>query len=153
MDSPTFMFKLHPQLKRDTLPVARFPLCQVRLMNDMHYPWLILIPARTHIREIYELSSEDQQQLMKESCLISQALQTGFQADKINIAALGNMVPQLHLHHIARYENDVSWPKPVFGQHPAQAYTDEHLSLMQDQLKTCIQRLAGDLNIRWHLTR
>lgn len=117
------MFELHPQLAADTLVVGDFPLCRLLLMNDSSYPWLILVPRRPNVREIFELSEADQQQLLKESSQLSRVLQDQFNADKLNVAALGNMVPQLHVHHIVRYRTDSSWPKPVWGQHPATPYS------------------------------
>lgn len=118
------MFELHPRLAKDTLLVGDFPLCHLLLMNDANYPWFILVPRRADAREIFELENRDQQQLLKESSQLSKVLNTLFQADKLNIAALGNMVPQLHIHHIVRYQTDQAWPNPVWGQFPAQPYTE-----------------------------
>ena len=116
------MFALHPQLQADCIPLGRFPLCQLLLLNDANYPWFILVPEREDIREIYQLSLEDQMQLMRESSHLSQQLADRFKADKMNIAALGNVVPQLHLHHIVRYRHDPAWPAPVWGKVPPQPY-------------------------------
>jgi len=118
------MFKLHPRLAEDTLLVGDFPLCHLLLMNDASYPWFILVPRRAGVREIFELEQRDQQQLLKESSQLSQLLSKLFHADKLNIAALGNMVPQLHIHHIVRYQTDQAWPNPVWGMFPAQPYTE-----------------------------
>jgi diadenosine tetraphosphate (Ap4A) HIT family hydrolase len=118
------MFELHPRLTQDTLVVGDFPLCRLLLVNDANYPWFILVPRRAEIREIFELEPRDQQQLLKESSQLSQVLNKLFQADKLNIAALGNMVPQLHIHHIVRYQTDQAWPNPVWGLFPAQPYTE-----------------------------
>ena len=118
------MFELHPRLTQDTSVVGDFPLCRLLLMNDANYPWFILVPRRTEIREIFQLGQRDQQQLLKESSQLSQVLNQIFQADKLNIAALGNMVPQLHIHHIVRYQTDPAWPNPVWGWSPAQPYTE-----------------------------
>ena len=118
------MFELHPRLAQDTLVVGDFPLCRLLLMNDVNYPWFILVPRRAGIREIFELEHLDQQQLLVESSQLSQLLNKIFQADKLNIAALGNMVPQLHIHHIVRYQTDLAWPNPVWGLFPAQPYTE-----------------------------
>lgn len=117
------MFELHPRLAQDTWVVGDFPLCRLLLMNDAGYPWFILVPCRDGIREIYQLTPTDQQQLLGESSQLSEVLQRLFQADKLNIAALGNMVPQLHVHHIVRYQTDQAWPQPVWGLFPARAYT------------------------------
>lgn len=118
------MFELHPRLAQDTLAIGDFPLCRLLLMNDANYPWFILVPRRTGAREIFQLDLIDQQQLLRESSQLSQVLDKVFQADKLNIAALGNMVPQLHIHHIVRYQNDRAWPKPVWGLFPATPYTE-----------------------------
>jgi len=118
------MFALHPRLVQDTFVVGDFPLCRLLLMNDANYPWFILVPRRTAVREIFELEQCDQHQLVKESSLLSQVLNRIFQADKLNIAALGNMVPQLHVHHIVRYQTDQAWPNPVWGLFPSQPYTE-----------------------------
>ena len=126
------MYKLHPQLEKDCISLGQFELCSLLLMNDSSYPWFILVPERHDISEIYELDEEDQLLLMKESNYLAQILKHYFHADKINIAALGNVVPQLHIHHIARYKEDRSWPGPVWGQHEAVKYTDEQLDKILD---------------------
>jgi diadenosine tetraphosphate (Ap4A) HIT family hydrolase len=129
------MFSLHPRLAADTLPLGDFPLSRCLLMNDMHYPWLILVPRVPDIREIFELAVADQQQLLQESSWVSERLSKHFNADKINIGALGNMVPQLHLHHIARYVNDAAWPGPVWGRHAPEHYTPDNLDMMRQRLR------------------
>lgn len=129
------MFELHPRLAADTLPLGDFPLCRCLLMNDMHYPWLILVPQVAEVREIFELPVKDQQQLLRESSWVSERLAKHFNADKINIAALGNVVPQLHVHHIVRYRNDAAWPAPVWGRHPAEPYTAGNLAMMRARLQ------------------
>lgn len=128
------MFSLHPRLAADTLLLGDFPLSRCLLMNDMHYPWLILVPRADNIREIFELEAEKQHQLLRESSWVAERLSRHFNATKINIGALGNMVPQLHLHIIARYENDAAWPGPVWGKHPAEPYTGENLLRMNERL-------------------
>lgn len=118
------MIELHPQLQKDCILLGEFSLCALLLNNDANYPWFILIPMRKNITELHQLNAEDQQQFLKESMLLSRCLQAVFKADKINIAALGNVVPQLHIHHIARFKNDASWPSPVWGAVPALAYDE-----------------------------
>lgn len=118
------MFKLHPRLAQDTSVIGDFPICRLLLMNDANYPWFILVPRRAEMQEIFELERQDQQQLLKESSHLSQVLSKIFQADKLNIAALGNMVPQLHIHHIVRYQTDQAWPNPVWGLFPTKPYTE-----------------------------
>lgn len=126
------MFTLHQQLEKDCIELGQFDLCTVLLMNDSNYPWFILVPEREGIKEIYELSDDDQLQLIKESNFLSKILKKYFYADKINIAALGNVVPQLHLHHIARYSDDICWPAPVWGARPAIEYTEDQLDKILD---------------------
>ena len=116
-------FQLHPQLAQDTWLVTDLPLCRVLLMNETRYPWVILVPRRQDIREIHELTAMERQQLWQESDQDSRALMKLFKPDKLNIAALGNQVPQLHIHHIARFQTDAAWPAPVWGKFPPQAYT------------------------------
>lgn len=130
------MFELHPQLNKDCHVLGQFSLCQLLLMNDSNYPWFILVPAREGISEIYQLSSEDQQQLWQESTQLAAGLMQEFQGDKMNIASLGNVVPQLHIHHIVRYTSDASWPAPVWGKLPATPYTQAERDTL---LKKCFQ--------------
>jgi diadenosine tetraphosphate (Ap4A) HIT family hydrolase len=118
-------FSLHPQLAEDTHFVTDLPLCRVLLMNESRYPWFILVPRRAGIREIHELTAAERSQLWAESDQLSRALMALFQPDKLNLAALGNMVPQLHLHHIARFRADAAWPAPVWGKFAPQAYAAE----------------------------
>ncbi len=118
-------FQLHAQLKQDCFVVGQFELCLVLLLNDSQFPWFILVPQRENIREIYELQSEDQQLLIQESSYFSQQLATIFEAEKLNVAAIGNIVPQLHVHHIVRYQTDKAWPAPVWGKFAATPYTTQ----------------------------
>jgi len=131
-------FELHPQLAADTVEVTRLPLCRVLLMNDANYPWLILVPQRPDLCEIFELNTGDQIQLAHESSRIARLMHAHFKADKMNIAALGNRVPQLHIHHIVRYTTDLSWPAPIFGAHPARTYPDALLEQRRNELHTLI---------------
>ena len=119
------MAELHPQLRQDCLLIGRFSLCRLLLMRDANYPWFILVPDREGISEIYQLSEADQVQLLRESSRLASVLAERFQADKLNIAALGNVVPQLHIHHVVRYRDDAAWPAPVWGRVPARPYTPE----------------------------
>lgn len=129
------MFELHSQLAKDCYQLGSFPLCRLLLMNDSNYPWFILVPQRVNVREIYELSAADQQQLLRESSHLAQTLAEVFAADKMNVAALGNMVPQLHVHHIVRYQSDAAWPAPVWGKVAAQPYTDAGVALVLERLR------------------
>lgn len=121
------MFALHTQLAKDCVTIGDLPLNRVLLMNDSQYPWLILVPRREDLVELFQLSRIDQQQLLDEIAQVSAALTGHFRADKMNVAALGNVVPQLHVHVIARFQNDAAWPKPVWGVKPAVTYDDDAL--------------------------
>jgi len=122
------MPELHPQLQKDCVVLGRFKLSQLLLMRDANYPWFILVPDRQEISEIYQLSAEDQSQLLLESSFLAEFLMKTFNGDKMNIAALGNIVPQCHLHHVVRYYSDPAWPAPVWGKLPAKDYTEEALN-------------------------
>lgn len=139
-DSAT-AFRLHPQLAADCRIVGQFPLCLLLLMNDAHYPWTILVPRRPEVREIYALSEADQQQLLRESSRLGETLMRLHGGDKLNIGALGNMVPQLHVHHIVRRVGDAAWPAPVWGRVPALPYTDEALSAALERLRAALPEL------------
>ncbi len=132
------MFTLHPQLEKDCLILGDLPLCKVLLMNDALYPWCILVPRRKGIREIHELTQGDQRQLLAESGQLAHALTDLFRPDKLNIAALGNLVPQLHLHHIARFTTDPAWPRPVWGQQPARPYPAGEAAARRAALQTAL---------------
>lgn len=132
------MFALDPRLANDTRPIGDFPLCRCVLMNDSQYPWLILVPRQAGLREVFELSADDQAQLLRESAWVSQQLQTSFAATKINVANLGNVVAQLHWHVIARFEDDPAWPGPVWGKHPAKPYSDESLATYRQRLQALL---------------
>lgn len=129
------MFALHEQLAKDTFQIAESDLNLMLLMNDQNYPWFILVPKREDIREIFQLTQQDQYQLIDESSLLSETLMDSFQAHKVNVAALGNMVPQLHLHHVARYTTDPVWPKPIWGQIPVTPYQGTDHLAVADKLK------------------
>ena len=132
------MFELDKQLVADTHRVGDFPLCTLLMMKDANYPWFILVPRRKQMREIFQLPMLDQQQLLLESSHLAEVLDDVFAADKINIAALGNVVSQLHVHHIVRYRSDPAWPKPVWGYAPAKPCTPS-------EIKTRIDKLRGML--------
>jgi len=121
------MAAIHPQLEKDCLVIGRFELCQLLLMRDANYPWFILVPDRENMRDIYQLSESDQQLFLQESALLSRVVMEVFAGDKLNVAALGNVVPQLHIHHIVRYRHDPAWPAPVWGRLPAREYSASEL--------------------------
>ena len=109
---------LSAQLKTDTIDIGDLPLSRVLIIKDAHYPWLLLVPRRADIIEIIDLSEVEQAQLMTEVCRVARALKDITKCDKLNIAALGNLVPQLHVHVIARRAGDAAWPRPVWGVMP-----------------------------------
>lgn len=127
-------FELAAEFERDSIWLADWPLCQLRVQNDANYPWFILIPRRITKVEIIDLTEQDRAQLWRESDVLSTFLKSEFQAKKLNIAALGNMVPQLHIHHIVRYENDIAWPAPVWGKVPAKAYNETQWKQLKQKL-------------------
>lgn len=121
------MIKLHPRLQQDCIALGKLDLCQLLLMNDSQYPWCILVPDRDNISEIHELSNQDQLLLCRESSFLASGMMQAFAGDKMNVAALGNVVPQLHIHHIVRFRSDPAWPAPVWGKLPAQPYSEPAL--------------------------
>ncbi|KPM83675.1 HIT domain-containing protein [Pseudoalteromonas lipolytica] len=124
-------FSLAPELQRDCIELADWPLCKVLLMNDSQYPWFILVPRVADVKEIIDLSEELQITLLQESGKLSKLLQQVFSPDKLNVAALGNMVPQLHVHHIARFTTDPAWPAPIWGKLPTVPYSDEQIEQLR----------------------
>ncbi|MEI6269915.1 MAG: HIT domain-containing protein [Methylococcaceae bacterium] len=135
----TRLFQLHPRLIQDCITIGRFDLCQLLMMNDSQYPWFILVPEKADITEIYQLSKGDQHKLIQESSYLAVNLATLYSADKMNIAAIGNLVPQLHLHHVVRYQVDKAWPAPIWGKFAAVPYTaqqiTDNVSRVKEQLK------------------
>ncbi len=136
-------FELDPRLTADTFLVGETPLSQVLLMNDTRYPWLILVPRRADITEPFELSEADQAQLWSESMLLGEAMKAHFAADKLNIAALGNQVAQLHVHHIARFHTDAAWPGPVWGVGSAVPHSDAARDGLIGELRSLLREPLG----------
>ena len=128
------MFIMHPRLEADSVVMGDFPLSRLLLMNDSRYPWLILVPRRAGVSEIYQLGEKDQQQLQRESAALGRVMMSVFGGDKLNVAALGNLVPQLHIHHIVRYRDDATWPGPVWGVGISAPYTAEQLMAIREKL-------------------
>jgi diadenosine tetraphosphate (Ap4A) HIT family hydrolase len=118
---------LHPQLAEDTHPVASLGLCELRLMDDGNYPWLVLVPRVAGAVELLELDAAQRHAVTDEIDLASRALRHLFRPHKLNVAALGNLVPQLHVHVIARFQHDPAWPAPVWGRVAARPYSPEAL--------------------------
>lgn len=129
------VFVLNSQLQQDTLPIGDFPLCRLLLSNDSNYPWFILVPRREDISEIFQLNVADQVLLWQETTALAEVLKGAFGADKLNVAALGNVVSQLHMHVIVRKHEDAAWPAPIWGKHPAKPYSAEQVAAIRERLR------------------
>ncbi|WP_297481358.1 HIT family protein [uncultured Photobacterium sp.] len=136
-------FTLHPQLMADTTILGDLPLSRVLLAKEALGPWLILVPRYESLREIHYLSEQDQQQLMRESSAVAALLEQDYQAEKINIGALGNLVPQLHLHHIARFSDDVAWPGPIWGNTKGIKRSEEVQQALAEELRQELTNITG----------
>lgn len=132
------MFRLHDRLAADTVAVTDWPLCRVLLMNDATYPWLILVPRRDGISEIHQLDAADRTLLTEEMAEAARRLQDLTGAIKMNVAALGNVVPQLHVHVVARFAEDAAWPRPVWGVVPGSAYEPAALEARLAELRAAL---------------
>ncbi len=139
------MIILDPRLLNDCVVLGKFDLCNVLLMRDANYPWCVLVPDRDGMTEIFDLKKDEQELLKIESNTLLEYLNNEFNADKMNVAALGNVVSQLHIHHIVRYTTDIAWPAPVWGAFPAKAYSDEEL---KSRMQT-LQEGFKTLNLRF----
>ena len=135
MNSGSPAFSLHPQLERDTTPLGDLPLSRVLIINDANYPWLLLVPRRPDAVELIDLDEVERAQLMTEIALVSRALKEVTECDKLNVAALGNAVPQLHVHIIARRKTDKAWPKPVWGAVPTISHDARELDRFMVAMK------------------
>lgn len=133
-------FTLHERLAQDTVEVARWDLSLVLMMRERHWPWLVLVPRRPGLREIDELAPGDRAQLVEEIARASAALRHAFKADKMNVGAIGNLVPQLHVHVVARKVGDPAWPKPVWGALPPNPLEDSGIA---DRLALVRAALTG----------
>jgi diadenosine tetraphosphate (Ap4A) HIT family hydrolase len=131
-------WSLHAQLEKDAVPVGDLPLSRVLAVNDANFPWLLLVPRRTGASEIIDLPEPEQARLMAEIAQVAGALKSITGCDKLNVAAIGNVVPQLHVHVIARRIGDAAWPKPVWGAVPARPYA-------AGELEPVIAALRGTL--------
>jgi len=130
-------FELNERLRADSTLVENLGLCQLRLMDDKRWPWLVLVPQRPGIEEVFDLTPLDQAMLTFETNLVGQALKKSTNATKVNVGALGNIVRQLHVHVIARQENDPNWPGPVWGYGTREAYgAAEKQALMKKILES-----------------
>ncbi len=131
-------FQLHPQLEADTFPVCTLRLSQCLLMNDARFPWLILVPAFAGLRELHDVPAPDRTDLFDEIERVSRALDALTGSFKINVAALGNQVPQLHIHVIARRQDDDAWPNPVWGSGAAVPYTADAAADLAAELRASL---------------
>lgn len=134
-------FEPDARLVEESYPITELPLCQLRLMNDTRFPWLLLIPRRQGINEVFELNETEQRQLWHEASRIGQAFKTLMEADKLNVASLGNLVAQLHVHLVLRRTDDDAWPGPVWGQGEATPYDLDTLAAMRDRVLAMLEGL------------
>ncbi len=139
----TEAFELHADLQRDGIDLIDLPLCKLLLCNDRNYPWFIMVPRRQNVKDIHELSWQDQQQFLNESSTLSEILMQCFNGDKMNVAALGNVTPQLHIHHIVRFIGDPVWPKPIWGQLPLKPYSDAELVNIKQKLLPMLDKIIS----------
>lgn len=128
-------FQLHERLSADTYTVKDLPLCRLLLMDDRRFPWTILVPRRTGLRDFHDVAKADKEAFLGEIDAVSKVLKDITGAVKMNVAALGNMVPQLHVHVIARFEKDVCWPRPVWGEGTPEPYASDEARLLIESLK------------------
>ncbi|MGG5288507.1 HIT family protein [Pseudomonas shirazensis] len=132
------MFVLDPRLQQDCLVLGDFPLCRLLLSKDANYPWFILVPRQADVSELFDLTAADQQQLWQETTCLANSLKQEFAADKMNVATLGNVVSQLHMHVIVRHRNDAAWPAPVWGKVTAAEYSEEQLAQLRQRLRSAL---------------
>ena len=136
-------FQLHPRLAADTQIVGDLPLCQLLLLNDRRFPWCVLVPRQADLRELHDLPADALASLMNEVVAVSRALKIHCNAFKINVGALGNLVPQLHVHVVGRRENDDAWPGPVWGHGQAIPYEEAEAARLRNALReACGAKLA-----------
>ncbi|MFJ4346841.1 HIT family protein [Pseudomonas sp. NPDC089401] len=129
------MFEMDSRLQQDSLVLGDFGLCRLLLSKDANYPWFILVPRRAGVSELFDLSADDQAQLWKETTLLAEVLKGEFEADKINVATLGNVVKQMHMHVIVRHQSDAAWPAPVWGKVPAVEYAAGEVEAIRKRLR------------------
>ncbi len=138
MPAQTAGFELDPRLERDSQPLMWLGLCELRLMDDRRWPWLLLVPQRPGAVEIHDLTPLDQTMLTFETNMVAQALKRVTGCLKINTAALGNVVPQLHVHVIARSEGDAGWPGPVWGHGLREPYRREDMHQFVNSIRAAL---------------
>ena len=142
------MFELHERLAADCFWLGDFPASRLLLMNDTHFPWYILVPRFVGARELYLLAEADQVQVLHESSQLSRVIMNVHSGQKLNVAALGNMVPQLHIHHIVRFSTDAAWPGPVWGKVTAEPYTQAKVVSLQQSLLAVMEAEAIEFQVK-----
>ncbi|MEO1193894.1 MAG: HIT family protein [Pseudomonadota bacterium] len=141
-------FVLHELLVKETHQIVDWPLCQVRLMDDATYPWLVLVPRLAGVADLDELDDKTLKRCMREVAAASRNLKALTKAQKMNVASLGNLCPQLHIHVIARFRDDPAWPGPVWGKLPRAPYPGEKGVLGGLSVKEVLGRLRSSLGTR-----
>lgn len=130
-------------LVESSFVLTELPLSTLLVSNDKQYPWFILVPRVADVKDIHEMDWEDQLQFLNESSMLSELLMEIYQGEKMNVAALGNICPQLHVHHIVRYKDDIAWPGPVWGAHPAVVYSEEELERLKQKLMPALGKIVA----------
>ena len=139
MDELEIEFVVDAQLARDSIFLGDMPLCRLLLINDQQFPWFVLVPRRAEVFELYHLSLQDSAVMMAESCDLSAALADGYNATKMNVAALGNVVKQLHIHHIVRNDTDMAWPAPVWGRQSLVPYSEAEIVAVRAKVAALLE--------------
>ena len=139
-------FEIDERLQADSYYLGDFELSTLLMAKDANYPWFILVPRRSGVKEIYQLESTDQQQLLAESNALSTLIMDYFEGHKLNVAALGNMVPQLHVHHVVRYPDDAAWPGPIWGAVPAKIYSPKTLEKITKDIMVRLEKKGFNRN-------
>lgn len=134
--SDDLTFLLNSKLQADSFLLGQLNLSSLLLINDQQFPWFVLVPRVPEITEIYQLSDNQRAEFWQESALLSKVIMQQFAGDKLNLAAIGNLVPQLHLHHVVRFKNDICWPAPIWGKVAMKSYSHEQVAKIQHQMAT-----------------
>lgn len=132
------IFELDQRLQNDSFLVCKLSLSQVRLINDRQFIWCVLIPEINNVTEIIDLNEAQQAELWQESAMLSRALKKGFNPDKLNVAAIGNIVSQLHVHHLCRFKLDIAWPAPVWGRQPMLGYEENKQAVLSEKISALL---------------
>lgn len=140
-------FELDPLLEKDSIFIMELPLSKLVLMNDANFLWFLLIPRREGVHEVFELCEQDLLQLNKESNFLLKELKEHYKGKKMNVANLGNIVPQLHIHHIVRYEDDLAWPGPIWGSQETKTYSDLERETIVEEVRKLMSKEFGDKNV------